>query len=157
MSLQGLSIPRRKKIKVPDALFRAELKNILYWLVLPIVVSGALLIAVIDTVFWLGCCLSFASPMLLSALYEAYLDYKVIGDLREPFALVATLAPRDKAAVLFAILIGNLDLEIATTHTHQDHTGPTSEDDHFTDNSSEGNSMALGKFLDTLICHGHLL
>ena len=63
-----------------------------------------------DTVAWLSMCFAFASPMLLSGLYEAFLDNRIIGFLIEKqrnFRLTLDM----KARLLFVILVGNLDLE----------------------------------------------
>jgi hypothetical protein len=53
-------------------------------------------------------CFAFASPMLLSGFYEAYLDYNVINflqDKTENFRLTLDM----RARLLFVILCGNLE------------------------------------------------
>jgi hypothetical protein len=68
------------------------------------------LIVVCDTIIWLCTCFAFASPMILSGLYEAWLDYKVMRFLTEKtnnFRLTLDM----RARLLFVILVGNLDLE----------------------------------------------
>lgn len=72
------------------------------------VVAG--IFAICDTVAWLSMCFAFASPMLLSGFYEAFLDNRIISFLIEKqrnFRLTLDM----RARLLFVILVGNLDLE----------------------------------------------
>jgi hypothetical protein len=65
------------------------------------------LCVVCDTILWLSTCFAFASPMLLSGFYEAYLDYTIINFLQEKtenFRLTLDM----RARLLFVILCGNL-------------------------------------------------
>lgn len=65
---------------------------------------------VCDTIIWLSVCFAFASPMLLSGFYEAFLDNRIIGFLTEKthnFRLTLDM----RARLLFVVLVGNLDLE----------------------------------------------
>jgi hypothetical protein len=80
------------------------------------VVAGVFVVC--DTIVWLSICFAFASPMLLSGFYEAFLDNRIIGFLTEKQRnLQLTLDMR--ARLLFVILVGNLDLdpEIRETDT----------------------------------------
>jgi hypothetical protein len=64
--------------------------------------------AVCDTISWLAMCFAFASPMLLSGFYEAYLDYIIINFLQEKtenFRLTLDMRGR----LLFVVLCGNLE------------------------------------------------
>lgn len=65
---------------------------------------------VCDTIIWLCICFAFASPMLLSGLYEAFLDNRIIGFLAEKTEN-SRLTLDMRARLLFVILVGNLDLE----------------------------------------------
>lgn len=68
------------------------------------------LCVVCDTIIWLSICFAFASPMLLSGLYEAFLDNRIIAFLMEK-TNNCRLTLDMRARLLFVILVGNLDLE----------------------------------------------
>ena len=83
-----------------------------------------------DTIIWLSMCFAFASPMLLSGFFEAFLDNRIIGFLIEKqrnFRLTLDM----RARLLFVVLVGNLDLEpevresdtelVVLDNHHQDH------------------------------------
>jgi len=66
------------------------------------------LCVICDTVMWLSMCFAFASPMLLSSFYEAYLDYNLMDFLQDKTEnFRPTLDMR--ARLLFIILCGNLE------------------------------------------------
>lgn len=72
------------------------------------IVAG--IFVVCDTIVWLSACFAFASPMLLSGFYEAFLDNRIIGFLIEKqrnYRLTLDM----RARLLFTILVGNLDLD----------------------------------------------
>lgn len=69
----------------------------------------AWLAAVIDTIIWLSMCFAFAGPMLMSGLYEAYLDNLLLRFVRgQSKARKLTLDMRVR--LMFVLLCGNLDL-----------------------------------------------
>lgn len=69
------------------------------------------LIVLFDTTIWLSICFAFAGPMILSGLYEAMLDSRVLEFLREKIQNKRlTLDMRCRCLML--ILIGNLDLTL---------------------------------------------
>jgi hypothetical protein len=84
--------------------------------VLKVVLRGPLaaLIALADTIIWVAIVFSTAGPMILSGIYEANLDRKVIEDIR--LNQIQFLASEDqpphflKLHLLYAVLVGNLDL-----------------------------------------------
>ncbi|CAG8981902.1 hypothetical protein HYALB_00013862 [Hymenoscyphus albidus] len=105
-----LTIPRRRKLAVWKKLFVPDFSQLISWIVAPFAMILAGIFVCCDTLIWLATCFAFASPMILSGIYEAYLDQKVISFLTEKTAnLRLTLDMR--ARLLFVVLVGNLDLD----------------------------------------------
>ncbi|KAG0650613.1 hypothetical protein D0Z07_2684 [Hyphodiscus hymeniophilus] len=105
-----LTIPRRRKLAVWQKLFMPDLSQLISWILAPFAMIVAGIFVVCDTIVWLSMCFAFASPMLLSGFYEAFLDNRIIGFLIEKqrnFRLTLDM----RARLLFLILVGNLDLE----------------------------------------------
>ena len=78
-----LSVPRRRKIHVYRGFFGADIYG--YRGLLPSILGaiGALILVTIDTMIWLCICFAFAGPMILSGLYEAMLDNRMLEFLRD--------------------------------------------------------------------------
>lgn len=105
-----LTIPRRRKLAVWKKLFVQDLSQLISWILAPFAMILAGIFVCCDTIIWLCACFAFASPMILSGVYEAYLDQKIISFLTEKTNnLRLTLDMR--ARLLFVILVGNLDLD----------------------------------------------
>ncbi|KAF6845311.1 hypothetical protein CMUS01_00256 [Colletotrichum musicola] len=106
-----LSVPRRRKLHIFRSFFVADLAGIKSYLPALLGAVGAGLIVTIDTIIWLSICFAIAGPMILSGLYEAMLDSRVLEFLREKIHNKRlTLDMRCRCLML--ILIGNLDLEL---------------------------------------------
>src|SRR6187402_3228376 len=103
-------IPRRRKLAVWEHLFVPDLSQLVSWVLAPFAMLVAGFCVVVDTILWLSACFAFGSPMLLSGLYEAYLDYTIIGFLQEKLDN-SRLTLDMKARLLFIVLCGNLDLD----------------------------------------------
>jgi hypothetical protein len=89
-------------------LFVPDLSRAISWLLAPLAMILAGMCAICDTICWLAMCFAFASPMLLSGFYEAYLDYIIINFLKEKtenFRLTLDMRCR----LLFVVLCGNLE------------------------------------------------
>jgi hypothetical protein len=71
--------------------------------------SGILVTA--DTIIWLSMCFAFAGPMILSGLYEALLDNRILEFLRGKIEN-QRLTLDMRCRCLMIILIGNLDLAL---------------------------------------------
>ena len=107
-----LSVPRRRRLNLPDTLFRREINTLrgtasMIWK-LPV----ASMIVTADTIIWLFVVLAVAGPVLLSGCYEALLDLRLLKFLDDP-TQAKHMSVRERAQVLFAILLGNLDQEPA--------------------------------------------
>ncbi|KAI1872646.1 hypothetical protein JX265_005526 [Neoarthrinium moseri] len=103
------SIPRRRKLEVYREFFTADLSGIKSYLAAPLGALGAALIVTLDTLIWLATCFAFAAPMILSGLYEAVLDNRMLDYLKEKMQN-KRLTLDMRARCLMVILIGNLDL-----------------------------------------------
>jgi hypothetical protein len=62
----------------------------------------------VDTLIWLALCFAFASPMILSGVYEAFWDHRVVRFLNDEGC---KLTIEMRAKLLYIILVGNLDLQ----------------------------------------------
>lgn len=84
------------------------MSQVVSWIAAPFAITAAGFLVICDTVVWLSLCFAFAGPMLLSGLYEAFIDNSVLWFLKEKAKLL-TIDMR--ARLLFVILVGNLDME----------------------------------------------
>lgn len=71
----------------------------------------ALPLVVLDLLIWLSICFAFATPMLISCLYEVFIDSRVLFYLKnrrgnDPLTL------DKRALLLYVTLVGNLDLAL---------------------------------------------
>lgn len=104
-----MSVPRRRKIEVPPSLFAADQAGIMNYLLAPLGAMAALVMVSADTILWLCTCLAFSGPMIVSGLYEAMLDNRVLEYLRLKIS-ERKLTLDMRCRCLMVILIGNLDL-----------------------------------------------
>jgi len=106
-----LSVPRRRKLYIPRAFFAADLAGVKSYVPAFLGAIGALILVTLDTIIWLSTCFAFAGPMILSGLYEALLDNRILEFLRvKTHNNRLTLDMRCRC--LMIILIGNLDLAL---------------------------------------------
>jgi hypothetical protein len=111
LTLTGLTIPRRRKLAIWKKLFVPDLSQLVSWILAPLAMLFSGICVICDTIIWLSMCFAFASPMLLSGLYEAFLDNRIIRFLiskTEDFRLTLDM----RAQLLFVVLVGNLDLDL---------------------------------------------
>ena len=95
--------------------FVADLAGVVSYIPALLGALAAGLIVLLDTTIWLSMCFAFAGPMILSGLYEALLDNRVLEFLREKIQNKRlTLDMRCRCLML--ILIGNLDLALEPRH-----------------------------------------
>ncbi|KAK0659145.1 hypothetical protein QBC41DRAFT_237574 [Cercophora samala] len=110
-----LSIPRRRRIHIPKRLF-AKPKNIFGTLFYLVKIPAAALIVTVDTLIWLSVVFSVAGPILVSATYEALLDFRILRFLQTCFD-ANRISVRSRAHLLLVVLLGNLDLKRAWDHS----------------------------------------
>lgn len=106
-----LSVPRRRKFHVFRKFFVADLAGIKSYVPAFFGAIGAMAIVTLDTVLWLSVCFALAGPMILSGLYEALLDSRVIEFVRDKVEN-GRLTLDMRCRLLMVVLIGNLDLDI---------------------------------------------
>lgn len=106
-----LSVPRRRKIHVFREFFVADLAGIKSYIPAFVGAIGAMVIVTLDTVIWLSLCWGLSAPMILSGLYEALLDSRVVDFVREKMRS-RNLTLDMRCRLLMLVLIGNLDLAL---------------------------------------------
>lgn len=106
-----LSVPRRRKIHVFREFFVADLAGIKSYIPAFFGAIGAMIIVALDTILWLSICWGLSAPMILSGLYEAMLDSRVIDFVREKMKS-RNLTLDMRCRLLMLVLIGNLDLAL---------------------------------------------
>lgn len=106
-----LSVPRRRKLHVPRTFFVADLAGIKSYVPAFFGSIASIVIVTIDTLLWLSICFALAGPMVLSGLYEALLDSRVIEFVRDKMQN-RNLTLDMRCRLLMVVLIGNLDLEV---------------------------------------------
>lgn len=105
-----LTIPRRRKLKISNKLFALPMKDWQSWVAAPFAMAIAGAIATFDTIIWLSICFAFAGPMLISGIYEAFLDSQILAFLKSSIEN-KDLTLDMRARLLFVILIGNMDFD----------------------------------------------
>jgi hypothetical protein len=106
-----LTVPRRSKLRLPSWVFPRDIDNIkVVWAFF--CAATAALIVSIDTIIWLGTVFALAGPLLLSGVYEAFIDKRIVDFMDEKIhndKLPLSL----RARILFTVLVGNLDMDSA--------------------------------------------
>lgn len=93
---------------VSRGFFVADLAGIKSYVPALLGAIGAVAIVTVDTIVWLSICFALAGPMMLSGLYEALLDNRVIEFVREK-THNRNLTLDMRCRLLMVVLIGNLD------------------------------------------------
>lgn len=105
----SLTIPRSNKISVPPELFGLDTKDLSkLFLMLKIFQTLlffllAMLIVVVDTLIWVPWIFVYSGPMLVSGIYEALIDYRIVGKPGK-----YKLQGPEYAKALLVVLVGNL-------------------------------------------------
>src|SRR5437667_2298640 len=76
----------------------------------PYIATIAATLVTIDTVAWLSICFALAGPMLLSGIYEAFMDSRILSYLAQKYEH-GHLTVDMRARILYLVLVGNLDLK----------------------------------------------
>ncbi|KAL9621992.1 MAG: hypothetical protein Q9160_003654 [Pyrenula sp. 1 TL-2023] len=103
-----LSIPRRRRIKIPAKLGPEKLASLPGMLALFYKMPAASLLVTIDTIIWMVAIFAISGPLLLSGIYEALLDNRILSFL-EFRVSINNLSVRERAHLLLIVLLGNLD------------------------------------------------
>ena len=105
-----LAIPRRRKLYIPDGLFDVPLNEVtsnIFWT--PLIALTAAVLVTLDTILWLMTVFALSGPILVSGIYEASLDQKILGFLRTKIDN-GRLSLAQRAQLLYTVLVGNLDM-----------------------------------------------
>ena len=104
-----LAIPRRRKLWIPEVLFAVPLNETMALFRIPIVAIVAALLVTIDTVLWLMVIFALTGHILLSGIYEAFIDNRVLAYM-DIAIKTGSLDTKQRARILYTMLIGNLDM-----------------------------------------------
>ncbi|KAI9773727.1 MAG: hypothetical protein M1839_002025 [Geoglossum umbratile] len=104
-----LAIPRRRKLHVGAWFFDAPLDRLSNVIKIPVIAAISAVLVTLDTAVWLSICFALSGPMLLSGIYEAYLDSRILGYLNRKYEN-GQLTMDMRARLLYIVLVGNLDL-----------------------------------------------
>ncbi|KAI9851004.1 MAG: hypothetical protein M1838_004696, partial [Thelocarpon superellum] len=111
-----LAIPRRRRLYIPDSLFPSDVTNWMKLFKAMFFAITAALIVTVDTIVWLCVVFAFSGPLLLSGLYEALLDKRVIDHMQEKLDN-RRLSVQMRARIYYTVLVGNLDVDQAWNST----------------------------------------
>jgi hypothetical protein len=75
----------------------------------PLRATAAAILVSIDTLIWLCICFAAAGPMILSGVYEAFLDSRILSVLEKSLDS-GSLTMQMRARLLLIILVGNFDM-----------------------------------------------
>ena len=104
-----LAIPRRRKLHIPEILFDIALNEVTTHFRTPFIALSAALLVTIDTISWLMTIFALSGPILVSGIYEAYIDGRMLAYLQEKVRN-KRLSTSQRSRLLYTILVGNLDM-----------------------------------------------
>ncbi|KAK0620509.1 hypothetical protein B0T14DRAFT_567252 [Immersiella caudata] len=115
-----LNIPRKRKLSIPPWVFSPSPEKLLGFFLYPVRLLVALAFVAIDTVGWLCICFALAGPMLLSGVYETWIDMRllrylwkeIVFDRKMEDALRTNqvLTMKLRAQLLLLVVVGNIDI-----------------------------------------------
>ncbi|KAI0125419.1 hypothetical protein BJ170DRAFT_696908 [Xylariales sp. AK1849] len=112
-----LSIPRASKLSIPSWVFKQRPNHTMGLLSSIFRFPPALLVVAFDTIIWLSICFAFAGPMLLSGIYEAYLDQQLLTVLDQRIRIDSRTVPEltedMRARLLSIIVVGNVKMKVS--------------------------------------------
>ncbi len=104
-----LSVPRQRKIAIPEALFDIPFNRLVPILSVPFIALIAGVIVTVDTMIWLIVIFALAGPILLSGIFEAFIDNRILAYLRDSIEN-HRLTTEQRARLIYTVLIGNLNM-----------------------------------------------
>ena len=114
----ALNFPRSRKLDVPKALFAHHFRSFPGNFKLIYTIPAASLLIFPDTVVWLATVLATSGPLLLSGVYEALLDMRILRYLDSRIKK-NSLSVQQRAYLLLIVLLGNLDPDQAFERSRQ--------------------------------------
>ncbi len=88
-------------------LFKPTLRDFWKFLLAPLRFLFAVIFVTIDVLMWLSLCFAFAGPMILSGIFEVFLDSKILSFVGTESK--KRLSKGMSIRLLYLILVGNLD------------------------------------------------
>jgi hypothetical protein len=116
-----LAIPRRRKLRVPEKFFDVALNEVTSSPFTPFIAVAASALVTIDTIIWLMTVFALAGPILVSGVYEASLDKRILEYTQEKIRN-KLLTIDQRARLLYTILVGNLDITKVPKGESEDNT-----------------------------------
>ena len=104
-----LAIPRRRKLHIGDWFFNVSPNQISSSPRTPFIIVLAALLITADTIVWLMTVFALSGPILLSGIYEAYMDSRILTYMQTKIDN-HRLSTEQRAHLLYTVLVGNLDL-----------------------------------------------
>jgi hypothetical protein len=103
------TIPRRRRLQMSHVLFRPTMHSFYKFTLAPLRFLLAGIIVSIDTLIWLALCFAFAGLMILSGVFEVFLDSRILAFVgnESKKGLSKVMSTR----LLYLILVGNLDFK----------------------------------------------
>ena len=115
-----LSIPRRRRLKMHTAFAPSNLSSdraLFVLLLYAVKMLVSFVVSTIDILIWLSVVFAIAGPILVSSIYEALLDARILRFLQRRLRS-NSLSIRSRAHLLLVILLGNLDFDPAWHHSN---------------------------------------
>ena len=110
-----LAIPRQRKLYIGEWFFDVAIGEIYSSPRILYKAPLSAFLVTVDTIVWLMIVFTLAGPLLLSGIYEAYTDIRILSYLQEKTS--QSRLPIDRRAqLLYAVLVGNLDLFYVPEH-----------------------------------------
>ena len=116
-----LAIPRRRKLRIPEVLFDIALNEITTQFRTPFIALSAAILVTIDTISWLMTIFALSGPILVSGIYEAFIDARILAFLQEKVRN-RRLSVAQRSRLLYTILVGNLDMLTVPDGEHHDNS-----------------------------------
>ena len=116
-----LAIPRRRTLHIPDVLFDIALNEVTTHFRTPFVALSAAVLVSIDTISWLMTIFALSGPILVSGIYEAYIDARILAFLQEKIRN-QRLSTAQRSRLLYTVLVGNLDMLYVPRGENDDNT-----------------------------------
>ena len=104
-----LAIPRRRQLHVPEILFDIALNEVTTHFRTPFIALSAALLVTVDTISWLMIVFALSGPILVSGIYEAWIDARILAFLQEKINN-KWLSIAQRSRLLYTVLVGNLDM-----------------------------------------------
>ena len=117
-----LAIPRRRKLVVWEGLFDVPLQAVTSAPRTPFIAAVAMTLVSVDTIVWLMVVFALAGPILVSGVYEASIDNRILTYLQEKIRN-KRLSVSQRCQLMYIILVGNLDM-LAYPRGSDEHDSP---------------------------------